>query len=77
MNNGTVAMAKETLSVCDAASLLGVGKTTLYEALGRGEVPHVRIGSRVVIPRRVVERLLDGEQSRLNQSVAKTVGAVR
>ena len=49
-----------TLTVVEAADLLGVSRNSLYEAVRRGEVPHLRIGRRIVIPRRQLEGLLDG-----------------
>lgn len=50
-----------TLTVREAAAALGVGKTTLYQAIKRGEVPAIVIGKRVIIPRHLLERLLAGE----------------
>ena len=38
-------------TVCEAARILGVGKSTLYDAISRNEVPVVRIGSRIRVPR--------------------------
>ena len=49
-----------TLSVMEAAVLLGVSRNSLYEAVRRGEVPHLRIGRRIVISRRQLENLVDG-----------------
>jgi len=49
-----------TLTVVEASELLGVSRNSLYEAIRRGEVPHLRIGRRIVIPRRQLEGLLDG-----------------
>jgi excisionase family DNA binding protein len=49
-----------TLTVSEAAQLLGVSRNSLYEAVRRNEVPHLRIGRRIVIPRRQLENLLDG-----------------
>jgi len=43
----------------EAAAQLGVGKSTLHDAIGRGEVPHSRIGSRILIPASYVEKLLE------------------
>jgi len=34
----------EVLDVREAAQLLKIGRNALYEAVGRGEVPHRRIG---------------------------------
>ena len=39
-----------TLSVEEVASLLGLGRTTTYEAARRGQLPSRRLGRRVVIP---------------------------
>ena len=42
--------ARLTLSVDEAASLLGLGRTAAYEAARRGEIPSRRLGRRVIIP---------------------------
>ncbi len=45
------------LSVPVAARLLGVGTTLCWEMVHTGELPSVRLGRRVLIPRAAVERL--------------------
>lgn len=51
------------LTVVEAAALLGVGRTTVYELLARGDLTAVRIGRCRRVPRAIVdayvERLLD------------------
>ncbi|WP_067891553.1 helix-turn-helix domain-containing protein [Nocardia vaccinii] len=47
-----------TVSVPDAAHLLGVGRSTIYAAAHSGEIPAVRIGNRVRIPTIWLRRLL-------------------
>ncbi|WP_406238523.1 helix-turn-helix domain-containing protein [Nocardia sp. NBC_01009] len=47
-----------TVSVPDTARLLGVGKSTVYTAVKSGEVPAIRVGSRVRIPSRWVRKVL-------------------
>jgi excisionase family DNA binding protein len=37
------------------------GRNTIYEAIGRGEIPHVRIGRRILIPRAGLLRFLGTE----------------
>jgi excisionase family DNA binding protein len=51
------------LSVEETAVLLGETRSTLYRALKAGTfpLPVFRIGGRVRIPRRAVERLIDGD----------------
>lgn len=48
----------ETISVEHAAAALGIGRTTLYNAIKRGELPVLRIGRRVVVRRATLNRLL-------------------
>jgi excisionase family DNA binding protein len=47
-----------TVSVPDAARLLGVGRSTVYTAVKSGEVPSIRVGNRVRIPSRWVRQVL-------------------
>ncbi len=50
-----------TLTVEEAARTLGISRTLAYEAVRRGEIPHVRIGRRVLIPISQLHALLGGE----------------
>ena len=47
------------VSVEEAAGLLGIGRTTLYELIRRGDVRPIRIGRCVRIPRRELEGLVE------------------
>lgn len=49
-----------TLTVPEAAKLLGVSRNSAYEAIQRGEIPAIRIGRRVVVPRARLEEMLNG-----------------
>jgi excisionase family DNA binding protein len=53
---------KPLLSVEETAILLGENRSTLYRAVNAGTLPlpMFRIGSRIRIPRRAVERLIEG-----------------
>ncbi len=55
--------AKPLLSVEDTAVLLGQSRSSIYRAIDRGDLPLpvVTINGRLRIPRRAVERLLDGD----------------
>ena len=48
-----------TLSVPEAAAMLGISRALAYELVGRGELPVVRLGRRMVVPRKSLEALLD------------------
>jgi excisionase family DNA binding protein len=50
-----------TLTVREAAKLLGISPYTAYEAAHRGELPVRFIGRRMLVPRAALLRLL-GEQ---------------
>ncbi len=41
---------KLTLTVPEAAALLGIGKSLAYEAIQRGEIPCIRVGHRLLVP---------------------------
>jgi excisionase family DNA binding protein len=44
-----------TVSVRDAARLLGISKSHAYDLIRQDELPHVRLGRRVVVPYRELE----------------------
>ena len=46
-------------SVEDAAPILGVGRTTIFELIAKGQLESVKIGRRRIIPADALQRLLD------------------
>jgi excisionase family DNA binding protein len=46
------------LSVPEAARLLGISRTHAYGLVARGELAHVRLGRRIVVPRHAIDALL-------------------
>jgi excisionase family DNA binding protein len=52
-----------TMSVTEAAVLLGVSRNSAFEAARRGELPVIRIGRRLLVPRAALERLLQQASS--------------
>jgi excisionase family DNA binding protein len=59
----SVTMQPLAFSVPEAARALGISKTLAYEAAYRGEIPTIRVGSRVLVPRAALERMLAGVES--------------
>lgn len=47
------------LSTYEAAEQLCIGKTKLYEPIGRGELPTVRIGRSVRVPAAAIEAWIE------------------
>lgn len=48
-----------TLTVEETAKLLGIGRQLAYERIKTGEIPSIRLGKRVLVPRRALEKLLE------------------
>jgi excisionase family DNA binding protein len=48
-----------TISVEEAGRLLGISRGLAYMLVNRGDIPSIRFGRRIVIPRRTLDRLLD------------------
>lgn len=53
---------RKTLTVPEAAKILGIGKNQAYEAARRGEIPTIKIGKRVLVLAAALERKLEGRE---------------
>jgi excisionase family DNA binding protein len=49
------------LSIPEAATLLGVGRTLAYDLIGRGDLRSVKVGRRRLVPAGAVRAYLGGE----------------
>lgn len=66
MDHNTIAvmempMDKKTLTIPEAAKVLGVGRSAAYEAARTGQIPTIKIGKRILVPVTALERLLAGD----------------
>ena len=50
-----------TVTVEEAGRIIGVSRGGAYEAVKRGEIPVIRIGKKIRVPKAALERLLNGE----------------
>ena len=50
---------RATYTVRETATKLGIGFNQTYQAIGRGEIPALRIGGRILVPRVALDRLLE------------------
>lgn len=48
-----------TLTIEEAAALLGISRALAYELVKRGELPSLRLGRRLVMPRKALEAFLE------------------
>ncbi len=47
-----------TMTIAEAAELLGISRSAAYRAVARGEIPTIRIGRRFLVPTAKLYRLL-------------------
>ena len=48
-----------TMTVPEARRRLGIGRNSAYEAAASGQIPTIRIGRRILVPRAAFERMLE------------------
>ncbi len=53
-------MENDVLTVAEGARFLRIGRNQLYDAIGRGEVPHLRVGRSIRLLRSAIRRCLGG-----------------
>jgi len=56
-------LTKLALSVEEAAKLIGLGRNSFYEAVRRGDIPSVRVGGRILIPKKTLEAMFGVQRS--------------
>ena len=49
---------KLCLNVNEAAGMLGLSKNSTYQGVFTGEIPHIKVGKRILIPRIALEKML-------------------
>ena len=63
-------------SVTELATILGVCRSTAYRAVQTGQIPSVRIGRRYLIPRNVINEMMDTlENAKPTEALAMPVQA--
>jgi len=55
---------RATLTVEEAAAILGIGRTLAFELARTGQLPTIRLGRRILVPRVALERMLDNQLPR-------------
>jgi excisionase family DNA binding protein len=61
-------MDRWTVTVEEAAQMLGISRSPAYECVRRGELRALRLGRRLVVPRAALEELLGGPPAALPTS---------
>lgn len=52
---------RRTITVPEAGDLLGISRNGAYEAARRGEIPTIKIGKRLLVPKAAFDKMLAGE----------------
>ena len=52
-------LARPTVSVADAARILGISRGSAYRAISAGDLPALRLGRRLVVPTLALRNLLE------------------
>ncbi len=50
---------RQTVTVAEAAEIFGVTPHTIYQQVKTGAVPCIKLGRRIVVPRKALNRLLE------------------
>ncbi len=56
---GRFGVERLTVTVTQAAVMLGISRTSAYERVRRGEIPTVRLGRRLLVPKARLLAILD------------------
>ena len=51
-----------TLTIEEAAKILGIGRQLAYDRVKTGEIPVIKIGRRLLVPRHALDKLLEQGQ---------------
>ena len=52
-------MERLTYTIEEVADMLGIGRSSAYQAVRTGEIPTIRVGRRLLVPRVALERMLE------------------
>ena len=61
---------RRTMTVEEAGRLLGLGRNGAYEAAARGDIPIIRIGRRLLVPKAAFDRMLEQADWRREREAA-------
>lgn len=60
---GMSAVERLTVTVTQAAVMLGISRTSAYERVRRDEIPTVGLGRRLLVPKARLLAMLDGDSA--------------
>jgi excisionase family DNA binding protein len=51
-------MEKKTMTITEAAKVLGIGRNNAYAAARNGDIPTIKIGKRILVPTAPLKKML-------------------
>ena len=51
-------MERATYTIEEVAEILGIGRSSAYQAVRAGDIPTIKVGRRLLVPRAALERML-------------------
>ena len=72
-----VSQERLVFSVEEACKLLGLSRGSMYQAVRIGQIPGIRIGRRILIPRVAIERLLANASTNVLQCKMDNTDSIR
>lgn len=51
---------RNAFTVDETAKILGLSRASAFAGVSRGEIPSIRVGKRLIVPRRALEKMLEG-----------------
>ncbi len=64
-----------TYSVEEAAELLGISRAFAYKCIKSGDIPHIRIKGRILVPKSALHRFVDGQRAAAEAPTQRDTGA--
>jgi len=64
--------AKAVLTVSEVAKMLGLSRNSTYEGVKRGEIPHIQVGKRLLIPKVALDNLLSGAEGARSEKIPES-----
>ena len=64
-NNNSKALSPDELesrtiiTIKEMSAILGIGRNTAYEAVKKGEIPSVKVGRRILVPSKALDKWLE------------------
>ena len=58
----TANVQRQTITVAEAANILGIGRQTAYDLAAQGKLPGaMKLGGRILVSKKLLEAFLSGE----------------